>query len=762
MNLFQYNKIIYVGRIDIDFYLFCLKKDYKLIRFLFFNFFNFIVSLIFKKHEDIYQKKKYKYFKYVDNLEKTIDEFYDQKCRLNKSINCKINIIADNIPKVLISKKICKKIVGYELDEDYNVKLEKFVSEVKKIKKVQKLFIRNINELNHIDAEEYIVVNNRKKKNYSKRKNTNKLLLNHIYVVIISFLLTCMSFFYTFPTLNLRILISYFSPKLFILNFLPVLFLVTLLFYLFKRLHISLFITSFLILGLGIANQTKLLYRDDIVKFVDLTLLKEAATMAERYEIVISAYTVLFVFLLLILFVFFKNRKIKCDIKPFKQILLIITLIFLGWIGYENIYSNDKIYNNSGNKGLINIWLETRQYQIRGLVYPFIHTIEDGIDIEPEGYDEQQAKEILENYQYSDIDSDKKVNVIAIMLEAYNDFSKFESINFTEDIYKNLHEIQNKSISGNLITTVFGGGTIVTERNFLTGYLVEPNYRKKTNSYIWYFKEQGYKTEAMHPVFGAFYNRASVNPNLGFDKYYHYDNTFSDIQTEYLDDDIFFEHIISGFENAKNKNVPYFNFSVTYQNHGPYPTTKFEKSFFVNEGYDENSYNMLNWYFNGIKKTDFALGKFINFFENEKEPTIIIFFGDHNPYLGENALAYNELGINMDLSNEEGFINYYETPYIIYANDSAKKVYGKSFVGEGSTISPIFLMNELFDYCGLKGNEYLQYMSDLKSSVDVISNPFNKENGRFIYSVDSKSKEKLKEHKFVNYYYSRNYIDRSK
>ena len=98
------------------------------------------------------------------------------------------------------------------------------------------------------------------------------------------------------------------------------------------------------------------------------------------------------------------------------------------------------------------------------------------------------------------------------------------AIDFNEDIYKNFHDIQEKSISGNLLTTIFGGGTVVTERNFITGFDIHPTYRKATNSYVWYFKEQGYRTEAMHPIYGAFYNRASINPNLGFDNYFYYEN----------------------------------------------------------------------------------------------------------------------------------------------------------------------------------------------------------------------------------------------
>ena len=40
---------------------------------------------------------------------------------------------------------------------------------------------------------------------------------------------------------------------------------------------------------------------------------------------------------------------------------------------------------------------------------------------------------MLSEYTYDNIEDDKKVNVIGIMLEAYNDFSKFNAIDFNED-----------------------------------------------------------------------------------------------------------------------------------------------------------------------------------------------------------------------------------------------------------------------------------------------------------------------------------------
>ena len=758
MTIYEFNKVIYNGNINRDFYIYCLKKNIKLVKYIFINIYNIILSIVFKKKSDVYIKNKFKYLKDIKNLEEEIKNFYKKKNKYSILKGKKIDVIIDKIPIIFFQNNLSFKVIGYELDNEFNVDIERYRKKVSEIKKAKRLYIRNRCNLFNIDSKETFIVYNNFMHFIGSRKHINKKVINSLLIVLISLLLNVISFCYTNKSLDITMYKSYFEFKLFTLNFLPILLMVILFSIITKRIHISFLINSVLILILGIANQTKVLYRDDVVKFEDILLLKEAMTMSERYDIVIKKYTILTIIMVIIIFFLLKKYVSKLKINKKKYFVSIFVVVNLMIVTYLSIYKNEEIYDDVGDTSLINVWISTRQSQIRGLVYPFVYSIKDIRDKKPENYNENEIKDVLNKYNYENIPDNKKVNIISIMLEAYNDFSKFGTINFNEDIYKNLHDIEEKSISGNLVTTIFGGGTIVTERNFLTGYYDFPSFRVNTNSYVWYFKEQGYRTEAMHPIYGSFYNRASYNPNLGFDIYYNYENKFSNVQQSFLNDYDFFDYIIDGYNNSKEKNVPYFNFSVTYQNHGPYASNNYEgKEYFFDykDNYNIENYNTINQYFSGIKKTDEALKKLIDYFEKEEEPVIVIFFGDHNPYLGDDG--YYDFNIDLDVSNVGGFENYYETPYVIYANAAAKKMFNKDFVGKGNTISPIFLMNELFDYCGLSGNEYLNYMSDLKSKIDVVSNYYYKENGVFVKKEESNYKDLIKEYNNVNYYYSRNF-----
>ena len=64
--------------------------------------------------------------------------------------------------------------------------------------------------------------------------------------------------------------------------------------------------------------------------------------------------------------------------------------------------------------------------------------------------------------------------------------------------------------------------------------------------------------------------------------------------------------------------IPYFNFSVTYQNHGPYDENYYEENQFIKnkDGYDKVTFNMFNNYLAGINRTDQAIEMLIEYFRN--------------------------------------------------------------------------------------------------------------------------------------------------
>ncbi|WP_195837911.1 LTA synthase family protein [Tissierella pigra] len=578
-------------------------------------------------------------------------------------------------------------------------------------------------------------------------------------MIILSLSIMTVTLLFSRAVADVNLLNTYFADKLLILmNFLPIFLFMVFAYLIFNRLWASFSLTSLLFITLSIINKLKLSYRDDPFTFIDLKLFGESLTMAKKYDVGLSKEIIIMILLFIgiaIALKFLCNYKINSS--KMRVVLLAIFIIGTTIISKE-FYFNPKVYAQVGDKSNINIWIKTQQFQVRGFVYPFIYSSLDAVEKKPEGYNKAEAVTAFNSIDPMDIREEEKVNIIAIMLEAYNDFSKFPGVDLNIDIYKNFHDIQKESIHGNLVTNIFAGDTIKTERGFLTGFHNQPKYYKQTNSFVWYLKEQGYRTEAMHPITGQFYNRQNANEYLGFDYFEHMDNRYKDISPDYLRDEDFFKYIIEGYEKNKGKS-PYFNFSVTYQNHGPYSEeANTDKEYLKKKDkYDEKLYNIINNYFTGINKTDKALKDLVDYFRKEEEPTIIILFGDHNPWLGKENSGYTMMDINLDLSTVEGFENYYETPYLIWGNNSAKEVLQKDFQGRGRDISPNFLMAELFQYLAWEGNEYMQEIVKLKENIDVVHQLFFKENGEYKKELSEENKKLWEDFKNKEYYYSHDF-----
>lgn len=586
-------------------------------------------------------------------------------------------------------------------------------------------------------------------------------------VLILSSILCVCELYFNKSSYGMELFRDYFTrPKVVALNFLPVLWIWLFITFLSGRVWLG-FLVSGTVTGLvSLVNYFKLEFRNDPLLFEDLNLLFESVNMSGKYDVQLSKSMILFVIgiaaaAILLAFLFGKTMR-SWTVRGAGTVLCLLVL----FTQFKKLYYSPEIYVNlKETSGITNQWSQTDSYVSRGGLYPFLHSIQSATLQEPEGYQKREAENLYESYEYSDIPDAKKVNVISVMLEAYNDFSKFEEVTFEKDPYEYLHELEAESYSGELVTNIFAGGTVDTERSFLTGYTKLHNFRKDTNSYVQYFREQGYTTEGNHPIYGWFYNRQNVNEYLGFDNYYFYENRYQKICEEnnlgYARDWVFLPDIIQSYEKNKKTGKPYFNFSVTYQNHGPYSDVRDYMEPFLQwkDGYNESDYNIWNNYFAGIGYTNDQLKNMVDYFREETEPVVLIFFGDHNPWGGDNNSAYEMLGINFDFSTDEGFYNYYCTPYIIWANDTAKEVLGNDFTGDGGSIGPYFLMNRFFDLAGFKGNEYMEITNELiQNGIDVVHQTYFRENGVLTDSLSSDGQIALDKFLKLQYYYMTNFI----
>lgn len=547
-----------------------------------------------------------------------------------------------------------------------------------------------------------------------------------------------------------------------LLNLAPVVFLALLVYFAAGRAWIGFFTASAVTMALTWVSFFKLTFRNDPLLFEDLLLVREAGNMAGQYGPFVTTGMALVIFFIVAVTVIL---ALFARAKPNRWVRLIGAVIVLGSVlPLWNAYSSPEVYAvKTSNPSLISIWASTDQYVSRGFVYPFLHSAATLADHPPDGYTEAMARTVLNAYEDADIPDERKVSIIAIQLEAFQDFSRFGTPALAYDLYAPYHALEAEGVSGDLVTNIFAGGTVDTERGFLTGGGDFGSLRVATNSYAWYFRSQGYTVEGMHPCYQWFYNRANINEYLGFEYYWFVENYFSPMTGGEIGlDNVFFPELRALYDANRQTGKPYFNFSVTYQGHGPYTTDRCwwgEPGDFVRQGpYTEEQQYILDNYFGSVADTIGYLADFANYLRAQDDPVVLVVFGDHNPWMGDANSVYHAIGLDLDLSTEQGFMNYYTTRYLIWANPAAKAVLGGDLTGTGPTLSPCFLMAEVFSRCGIAGPAIAQVSAEAMARVPVVhSTGVYWEDGTLTDTLSPEGQAVIDDYTRAYYYWKKNF-----
>ena len=592
-------------------------------------------------------------------------------------------------------------------------------------------------------------------------------LISLVYIGVFSIAIGIVSLYFAKVNYGPELFSSYFHYLgIFLLNVVPGFVLALIMLCIFNRVWAAVLASGVIVTVLALINHYKLMFRDDPLLASDAGSFLEAAQISSRYNIVVTPAIVL-AFLGVIaasVFAFFFMRARFRRALPRLGTLAALLALCAGL--YAGVYTSDAVYKFTSNLAVefasgykMNQWNETDNYCCRGFMYPLIRSFKDLKNDKPDGYNRREAEALVSSRADSDIAEDKKVNFISVMLEAYYDFSTYSDIfTFETDPYAFYHELQSESVHGELVTNIFAGGTIDTERCYVTGSTEMYEYRHAADSYARYFANRGYFTEFCHPGYGWFYNRQNVMEYLGFERTNFFEGRYQMPEgVSIMRDDSFFPDLLYLYESAVAEGRPYFNMSVTYQNHGPYAGGYLydeENEYIPRAALSEESYNILNNYFWGIKLTDDSLRDFVSSLRESEEPVVLVLFGDHKPWLGDNSTVYSELGIDLSRSTDESFYNYYETQYIIWANDAAKKALGNDFSGYGGSFSPCFLMMKLFDLCSYEGDSYMDALREVYAAgVDVVSSGGRyRENGVLTDELSDSAQDSLDKLLMMQYY----------
>ncbi|KAB2953347.1 LTA synthase family protein [Heliorestis acidaminivorans] len=341
------------------------------------------------------------------------------------------------------------------------------------------------------------------------------------------------------------------------------------------------------------------------------------------------------------------------------------------------------------------VWMQSLNYEINGSLLAFVMNIESAVVTSPSGYHSQAIETIATDLEekvasaknrtvapvaWPEAWPKKKPNIIVIMNEAFWDPTRLENVSFSADPMPFFRSLQEHYSTGTLLSPVFGGNTSNVEFEVLTGFSMnylppgsvpyQQHIKRSTPSMASLLKAEGYHTIGVHPYSRWFWNREEVYGHLGFDHFYSIEAfEGSYYRGPYVADEEVSRFII---EQTESHEEPVFVYAVTMQNHGPYEANRYEENEVkVSGDLAPASIASLETFTQGVVDVDRSLQLLVEHYEQSPEPTLILLFGDHLPFLGANHSIYREAGFierqEKDWSLEE-YARMREVPFLLWSN----------------------------------------------------------------------------------------------
>ena len=372
----------------------------------------------------------------------------------------------------------------------------------------------------------------------------------------------------------------------------------------------------------------------------------------------------------------------------------------------------------------IGIYTQQWRTQQNGFLLNFTTAIRYSFVSEPDGYDADKVAQTARSYRSQSVTDAGELpeNLIFIMNESFSDLTAaFPNLELSEDPLAFYHSLTENTVKGTMISPVTGGGTANVEFEYLTGDSLAflPSSTVAYQLYLYdgcpslvsQAKDLGYHTIAFHPYLSSGWNRTSVYPWLGFDEV-HFQEDVQDPQyiRNYVSDLSDYEQL---FRWTEENDGPTMIFNVTMQNHSGYSQGWNNLSGDVTVTGGAKPSSITTQYFSLMKESDQAIQALVEHYSQVDEKTMIVFFGDHQPPLG-NTFFETLYGKKLDERDPEEVQQAYETPFFIWVNYDIPE-------RDDLRISSNYLGVLAAEVAGLPLTGYQQLLSRLMDALPVAS-----------------------------------------
>lgn len=502
-------------------------------------------------------------------------------------------------------------------------------------------------------------------------------------------------------------------------------FLYVLVIFLTRRVWLAGLISGVPFLALGIATYYKMITRNAPVLPADLLLADHMGDLTgfiENIPIPTAAIVgVLALTLYLMLLAYLSGPvKIKTEVRYVTScVLCICVLIFPRMQATDQLLETFQIDSSLSYNQQLN-------YKTHGLLGSFLVNANQ---LNVKGVEGMDLLDAITAFQQEDgLSTDfEKPDVIVILSEAFWDPKQLTNVTFSKNPTENYERLAQEGISGHLVSPTYGGGTVQAEFEVLSGLTVArlPDGCIPYEQYVdapvptlaSYLKSFDYATKAIHTFRASFYGRDQAYPLLGFDSFQGMEEIPIpyELRGGYVPDDVFVDWMIRELENAEG---PTFIMGMTMENHGPY-NQKFAEnrlSATATKAVDEENLDQIVNLADGVYGADQALGKLTDYLRTRERPTVLLYFGDHLPLLGQEYSGYVQGGYvttgDTTRWTEDENLRMHANPFLIWSNY-------KSEPASYPYVSPYHLSSLLLNYAGAPKNSLYRFLDVYRSKLPV-------------------------------------------
>ena len=484
------------------------------------------------------------------------------------------------------------------------------------------------------------------------------------------------------------------QPLILFLNWLPIALLTAACAFAFRNVFFSSALVGLIAGVMSIINRVKLTIRGEPFVPRDISLIKEAADAAGSYDMTLPWFQigclVVMTAVFIALGVLLPLKKSE-DAPKKRGALVRVTgfvlclAVLVGAVGL--VYSSTDLYNSFETTEPYNLSSVNNEL---GFAYYFCYHFSTYKIEKPEGFDRDEAASWETGYESAPDAAD--VNVVFVMNEAFSDILNEDVFVFPEgenpmEVYNTMAEGEN-AWAGHIVVPYFAGGTADTEFDVASGMqtnLLNPaapsltafrTVNRDLDSIFRVFGADGYTSCFMHPGQSWFYNRENVYDWFGADESFFVEDFDAEYKGSWVTDESVLRELVSRFEEKSAGGGLDFTYAVTIQNHMSYTAEKYGDyvcpEVETTAELSPEIQTAVNVYAEGIRDANAMLEDLTEFYSEQSEPVLLVFFGDHLPYLGDNRQGYAELGLPAaSVTGGEDPFAAYTAPVLFWCNDAA-------------------------------------------------------------------------------------------